>query len=159
MFWYVPSGHYVLNLSSKVQRSIAERLKDLSAEEPGHGTLSWNNILLDEYSSCVKCYRSNGPPQEMGGQVPNRGLLTLDYVSHHVPPQGAVAVELKRLIALLKEEVREGNAGIQVFLLLRPNSANIFANYDPHSSAFKCPPEGRGDGGEGDAELSLLLLR
>jgi hypothetical protein len=48
-----------------------------------------------------KYYSSAGPPAEWQGNIPDKGTLIFDYLSHKQPPEGAKVATFDELIAAL----------------------------------------------------------
>ncbi|KAG2440423.1 hypothetical protein HYH02_010310 [Chlamydomonas schloesseri] len=75
-----PTGHYELNLCSKVHQALATRLKDVAYSEPVEA-LNWINVIHDMYTTSTKVPNNFGPPEGWKGLVPHSGTLSFDYVS------------------------------------------------------------------------------
>ncbi|KAG2497889.1 hypothetical protein HYH03_004155 [Edaphochlamys debaryana] len=86
-----PTGHYELNLNSKVHQALATRLKDTAYSEPVDA-VNWLNVIHDMYTTQTKVPGNFGPPELWKGLVPHSGTLSLDYVSAILAPEDAAPV-------------------------------------------------------------------
>jgi len=91
-----PTGHYELNLALLADRLIAMRIAELAQNEGD--VKNWFNVRHGQ-----KAYNAlyGAPPEWQQGGMPTSGVLSLDYLSHIGPPEGAKPLTDDKLDGLI----------------------------------------------------------